>query len=305
MLSARNLYARYGDIVAVDGVSLEARAGEVVGLLGPNGAGKSTTMRMLSGALTPERGSVLIGREDCASAASSCRARTGYLPENNPLYHEFTVAEHLLISASLKGLDVETAASAISQNAADCGLVEILSRKTGELSKGFRQRVGLAAALLGDPRVLLLDEPTSGLDPNQAAEVRTLIRKLSPGRAIILSTHLLAEAQSCCDRLVIIHRGRIVIDGTPEELTGKAPSGMIRLRLEAKLSPETIREKLAGAGEVSVENSGPEMLVTVTPPSGRDIRREVAETASREGWPVLELAQERQSLEDYFRRLTQ
>lgn len=305
MLSAKELHARYGDVTALDGVSLEANTGTVVGLLGPNGAGKSTTMRILAGAMTPEKGSVSIGREDCETHPEACRALVGYLPENNPLYQEFTVAEHLFISASMKGMDPESAAADIAKNVSDCGLGEVLSRKTRELSKGFRQRVGLAAALLGDPRVLLLDEPTSGLDPNQAMEVRALIRAISPGRAIILSTHLLAEAQACCDRLVIINRGKVAAEGTPEELTGKASSGTVKLRLEAKLQPEALMDKLRNFGEVSVENAGTEILVAVTPPSGGDIRREVAETAAREGWPVLEIAQERQSLEDYFRRLTQ
>lgn len=304
MLTARNLHARYGETVAVSGVSLDAPAGAVVGMLGPNGAGKSTTMRMLAGVINPERGEITIGHMKCADNPSACRAVTGYLPENNPLYHEFTVAEHLILSAGLKGLEGEAAAMSIAKAVADCGLASVLSRRTGELSKGFRQRTGLAAALLGDPKVLLLDEPTSGLDPNQAAEVRALIKALSPGKAIILSTHLLAEAQTCCDSLVIIHKGKVAASGTLADLNREAAGSTVTLKLQAYITLETLKDKLRGMGEISAQTTDGETTASIIPPSGKDIRRDVSAIAAREGWPLLEIRQEQQSLEDYFRRLT-
>ena len=222
MIHAEHLTKRYGPTLAVDDVSLHVGTGEVVGFLGPNGAGKSTTIRMLTGALPPTSGSASLAGHDALTDAAAARRHLGYLPESNALYPEMRVDEYLHFVGRLHAMPRGKRRERIGYTTDRCGLSQLRRRTIGRLSKGNRQRVGLAAALLHDPAVLILDEPTSGLDPNQITHIRDLIRELGGSHTVLLSTHLLPEAQRVSDRLIVIARGRIVAEGTPEELRWQA-----------------------------------------------------------------------------------
>ena len=219
LVTARALSRRYGWRVAVAAVSFELPRGQVVGLLGPNGAGKTSLLRMMSGCLAPSSGQLRIAGHDLAEAPAPARAAIGFLPERCPLYEELTVAEYLAFCAAVRGIARARVGAAVTGAMARCGLTDCRHRLIRNLSHGYRQRVGLAQAIVHGPRVLLLDEPTAGLDPIQIQEVRGLLRELSPGCCIVLSTHVLAEAQALCDRVLIIHRGRLRLDRTLSGLT--------------------------------------------------------------------------------------
>ncbi|MBW1878394.1 MAG: ABC transporter ATP-binding protein [Deltaproteobacteria bacterium] len=218
MIEARGLSKRFGEVQAVDRLDLEVRPGEVVGLLGPNGAGKTTTLRMLATWMRPDAGVIRVANLDALEDPLGVRARIGYLPEGAPLYGDLTVRQHLVHVGRLRGLGGDPLRKALRQAGEQFELDEVAGRPVGLLSKGFRQRVGLAVALLHEPEVVLLDEPTAGLDPNQVAEIRTLIRSLGATRTVVMSTHVLREAEAVCDRLVIVHHGKVRAAGTAEEL---------------------------------------------------------------------------------------
>ena len=209
---------RYGPVTAVDGISFEVAAGQVVGFLGPNGAGKTTTLRILAGCLRPTSGKVAVAGQDAAADAVDSRALIGYLPENNPLYEDMEVCEYLRWCAGARGLSAADTSRAIARAVERCGLSEVAGRAIGELSKGYRQRVGLAAAIVHDPPVLLLDEPTAGLDPNQAVEIRRLIVELGREKAVLFSSHILPEVKAACSRALVIHKGKIAAEVPQEEL---------------------------------------------------------------------------------------
>jgi len=219
MIEVRNLTKRYGDIVAVEDVSFSAAKGQILGFLGPNGAGKTTTMRVITGFLPATSGTVRVAGFDIFENAHEVRKRIGYLPENPPLYDDMSVAAYLSFVARIKGVGRAEAPEAVARVAERCGLKDVVRRTLGNLSKGFRQRVGLAQALIHDPSVLVLDEPTIGLDPKQIIDIRGLIRDLSGERTVILSTHILPEVAQLCTKVVIIDRGRIAVEGPIEELT--------------------------------------------------------------------------------------
>ena len=306
MIQAENLVRRYGSTVAVDGISFEIPAREVVG---PNGAGKTTTLRVLTGYLYPSDGKVTIAGMDVSERPLDCRRAIGYLPENNPLYEEMEVAEYLEWCARVRGVEPGRRAAAVKSAVGRCGLAQVVGRDIGQLSKGFRQRVGLAAAILHDPPILLLDEPTSGLDPNQAAEVRSLIAELRQEKTVLLSSHILSEVKASCDRVIIIHKGRIVAQGSPSALEAGASSAQ-RVRLLLKDSPETedagqALADLPGITGVEQERLGGELsfLISASQESG-DLRAAVFELAAARRWPLLELYGEGASLEEVFRSLT-
>jgi ABC-2 type transport system ATP-binding protein len=250
VIEARGLSKRFGEVQAVDRLDLEVRPGEVVGLLGPNGAGKTTTLRMLATWLRPDAGTVRVANLDAFEDPLGVRAHIGYLPEGAPLYGELTVRQHLVHVGRLHGLRGDRLRKALRQAGEQFRLDEVAGRPVGLLSKGFRQRVALAVALLHEPEVVLLDEPTAGLDPNQVAEIRTLIRSLGTARTVILSTHVLREAEAVCDRLVIIHQGAVRAAGTAEELQrryGTVPGEAVP---EAGASGlEDVFRRVTGAGE--------------------------------------------------------
>ena len=220
MLAVRSLAKRFGDVVALQDVSFEVARGEIVGFLGPNGAGKTTTLRILSTYLTPDAGTATVGGHDSAHEPMAVRRKLGYLPEHPPLYLDHTVREYLGFCAALRGVPRRRRAAAVDGAVARCGLTEVRDRLLGNLSKGFRQRAGLAQALVHGPEVLILDEPTVGLDPQQIREIRELIRALAGEHTVLLSTHILPEVAAVCGRVVIVHRGRVVADAPVTELTG-------------------------------------------------------------------------------------
>lgn len=296
---------RFGGIAAVDQVSFQVDRGQVVGFLGPNGAGKSTTMRMITQFIEPDAGSIRLDGVPIAEAGRDAKRRIGYLPENNPLYAEMLVSEYLDFVGRLRKLPGPSRRSAIQEAVAAAGLETVFHRPVGELSKGFRQRVGLAAAILHRPDLLILDEPTEGLDPNQRVEIRRLIGELGRERTVLLSTHVLSEIQFTCTRLLIINRGRIAADGPVDELVDRV-KGVARIAVEA--AGAGVAERLAalpGVGTVEPrEASEGRARVVVTSAAGEDLRPHIFALAKAQGWTLFELHQEAGSLEDLFRELT-
>ena len=307
MIELNQLTKRYGSTTALDHVSLAIQPGEIVGLLGPNGAGKTTMIKMITGYLPPTSGSARVANLDVQDNSLDVRGRIGYLPESNPLYEDLAVYESLQWTARLRQMPSETIPPAIAHVVQVCGLSSVVGKDVSQLSKGFRQRLGLAQAILHDPEILILDEPTSGLDPNQQLEVRRLIQTLKQKKTVLLSTHMLSEARSACDRVLIIHQGRIVADGTPDSLGQQAAQGS-RLRVELKAPADQAEQALArlpGVDRVSLERRTADgAVLAVDSPGGSDLREAVFELAVQNHWPILGMNQETLSLEDVFRQLT-
>jgi ABC-2 type transport system ATP-binding protein len=302
MIEAQNLGRRYGDFVAVHGVSFSIREGEIVGILGPNGAGKTTTIRMITGFLPPSSGRVTVGGKDLFSEPGAARRDLGYLPENVAIYPEMRVSEYLAYRAALEGMSRAEAKAAIPRTLERCLLADVGHQIVGTLSKGYRQRVGLAAAILHNPKVLVLDEPTVGLDPKQIIAIRELIRELGRSHTLLLSTHILPEVELLCSRVLIIDRGRVIAEGTPQELRERW-RGNVRLRIQLEGQPAAADEALAGLPSVArVSREGERFVVEHDP--AHDLRAEVFRLAVARGWTLLELAEARASLEDIFVRLT-
>ncbi|HEX5386929.1 MAG TPA: ATP-binding cassette domain-containing protein [Gemmatimonadales bacterium] len=309
LLALDRVSKHFGAIAAVDEVSFEVDRGQVVGFLGPNGAGKSTTMRMITQFLEPDAGSIRLDGIPLDEAGRAAKRRIGYLPENNPLYAEMLVSEYLDFVGRLRALDGPERRSAIDESVAATGLEPVFHRPIGELSKGFRQRVGLAAAILHRPDLLILDEPTEGLDPNQRVEIRRLIGELGRERTVLLSTHVLPELRYTCSRLLIINQGRLVADGPMDDLVARA-KGAARIAVEAAGDGAAAHfaEKIAALpGVAAVEPHEPvegRARVTVTASAAEDLRPRIFDLTKAEGWTLFELHQEAGSLEDLFRELT-
>jgi ABC-2 type transport system ATP-binding protein len=305
MIRARGLSRKFGTFLAVDSLDFHLPRGQVTGFLGPNGAGKTTTIRMLTGFLPPTAGRAAVDGLDVVSDSLAVRRRIGYLPEAAPLYGEMRVREYLGYRARLFGLPRARRGAAIDQAAERCWLAEVLRRPIGQLSKGYRQRVGLAAAMLHDPPVLILDEPTVGLDPAQIRAMRSLVRELAGDRTILLSTHLLPEAELTCDRLLLIARGRIRAQGRLEELQGDE-AGRRRHTVEtADADAAAALRRVPGVTEVSeVSTDGRwRRLSVVAAPEAGDLREAIAECLAAAGAPVRELSRESSSLEHTFIRM--
>jgi ABC-2 type transport system ATP-binding protein len=307
MIEVRDLTKDYGPVRALRGVSFSVPAGQVVGFLGPNGAGKTTTMKVLTGYLMPTSGTASIGGFDVTVDPVECQRRTGYLPEGNPLYTELRVAEALGFAAEMHGLRGAQRDRAVGRAVAEVGLGEMERRPIGELSKGYRQRVGLAQALLHEPAVLILDEPTSGLDPNQQQEMRALIRELGSERTVILSTHVLSEVETVCDRALIVHEGRLVADGTVEDIRARA-HGRPAVLAVVRGTPDQATAAFAGLpGKIEVaplpEDSG-YCRVRVEGTSDREVCEMVAARAAQRGLPLSALGPDVRSLESVFADLT-
>ena len=304
MISVAGVTKRYGPIVAVDDASFEVNRGEVVGFLGPNGAGKTTTMRMLTGTLQPDEGTILFDGAPIADHLTEAKSRVGYLPEANPLYDDMLVCEFLEYVARLRGMDPGAARPAISDAVDETGLEEVFFRPIGEISKGFRQRTGMAGAILHQPEILVLDEPTEGLDPNQRVEIRKLVNSLGSERTVILSTHVMQEVEAVCDRLLIISKGSIAADGTVAELMD-AGRGISRYTVEA--AGEGVAEALCGlpgvADHVATAVDG-RVRVSLEATGDGELRPEIFRMATERGWVLWELRRERATLEQVFRELT-
>ena len=305
MINAQRITRRYGDFTAVDDVSFSVGEEEIVGILGPNGAGKTTTIRMVTGFLPPSQGKVTVGERDLFADPQAARREIGYLPENVSLYSEMRVREYLVYRGRLEGMSGAQARQAMGEVLESCLLGDVADQIIGTLSKGYRQRVGLAAAILHRPRVLVLDEPTVGLDPKQIVAIRELIRELGRQHTILLSTHILPEVELLCDRVLIIDRGSIVAEGTPEELR-RQWVGNTHVRLLLKGAVVGAAERLGalpGAQSVEGEIDGDTRLV-IECAHGEDLREAVFRTAVDESWVVLELLRQSATLEDVFVRLT-
>jgi ABC-2 type transport system ATP-binding protein len=305
MIEAQSLSRRYGDFTAVDGISFSVNDGEILGMLGPNGAGKTTTIRMITGFLPPTAGRVTVAGKDLFESPREARRQVGYLPENVSLYPEMRVSEYLAYRARLEGLARAEARQAIASVIARCLLEEVRDQIIATLSKGYRQRVGLATAILHNPRVLVLDEPTVGLDPKQIIAIRELIRQLGREHTLLLSTHILPEVELLCDRVVIIDRGKIVAEGTPESLRESA-MGNPGVRVVLKDGADGADEALAAIpGVLQVRPGTGDGAWLLECERGGDPREAVFRTAVERGWVLLELARERgATLEDIFVRLT-
>ena len=309
MIRVENLTKDYGTFRAVDKVTFNVRKGEVLGFLGPNGAGKSTTMKMLTCFLAPSAGTAQVAGHDVFDQSLEVRKRLGYLPEDTPLYRDMTVREYLEFAAEMRGMDPSRRTARIKEVGGRCGLSDVAGKLVGELSKGFRQRVGLAQAILHDPDILVLDEPTSGLDPNQIVEIRRLIKELGEEKTVILSTHILPEVQATCSRILIISGGKLVADDTPEALRAREKGSRYRLLVESNgVSQDAIRDKLATIhGVARCERLATEAgahAFALDAGTTDDLRRSIFRAAVDNHWPLLELVRESVSLEDVFRHLT-
>ena len=303
LLSLERVTKRFDGIVAVDDVSFTIDRGQVVGFLGPNGAGKSTTMRMITQYFEPDGGSIRFDGTPLAEAGTAAKRRIGFLPENNPLYGEMLVVEYLDFVARLRELDGADRRRAIDEAVASTAIESVYNRPISELSKGFRQRVGLAAAILHRPDLLVLDEPTEGLDPNQRVEIRQLISHLGRERTVILSTHVLGEVQYTCSRLLIINRGKIVADDAVDRLLTRAKTG-VRISVEATGSGvEAELGRIADVKSVEAQDAqnGRQRFTVV---AANDVRADIFTLAKTRGWTLFELHQESGNLEELFRELT-
>ncbi len=298
----------FNGVRAVDGVSFSIDRGEVVGFLGPNGAGKTTTMRLITQALEPDAGTIEIGGAPVSQSSAESRRRIGYLQETNPLYQEMLVGEFLTFMARLRGIEEGRIPDRIDPAVDQTGISEVYYRPIGHLSKGFRQRVGLAQAILSEPDILILDEPTEGLDPNQRVEIRKLITRLGADHTVLLSTHVMQEVQAVCDRLLIIHQGRIIADGGVDSLLSGDGSG-VRVTVEIDAQPGTLRSALEGLPSVSRVGDAPDPgerpRLVVFGAGSADPRPEIFELARDRGWTLWEMRLEKEDLEQLFRDLTE
>lgn len=312
MIRCEKLSKSFGAAKAVQEISFKVHAGEILGFLGPNGAGKSTTMKMLTAYLTPTSGRAEVAGFDVFAKPLEVKKRIGYLPEDTPLYRDMTVLEYLDYVTELRAVTKSERRSRIKQVGEVTGVLDVLGKRIGELSRGYRQRVGLTQAMVHGPEILVLDEPTSGLDPNQIVEIRQLIRELGREKTVILSTHILSEVQATCNRVVIISDGRLVADGRPDELTSRERKSKYRLVLESPIgeafSLASVKDKLRtldGVRDLSEEPAEQGTVhFVVTSESDRDLRRELFRCAVDNSWPLLELDRRGASLEEVFSRLT-
>jgi ABC-2 type transport system ATP-binding protein len=293
----------YGVQKAVDNISFEVRTGEIVGFLGPNGAGKTTTMKMITQFISPDSGHITIGGKSIAR--NNLRGSIGYLPENNPLYDDMPVMDYLAFCGQLQGIAKSNIENRVKEMIVMCGLNEEKHKKIGELSKGYRQRVGLAQAMIHDPAILILDEPTTGLDPNQRVEIRELIKRLGMHKSVILSTHILPEVESTCDRILIINKGHIVANGTPEMLRAQA-TGKSILLVDIEGAPKVQVEHALRSlpGVTSLGTSADHKLLEIECLDGQQTARGVYNACVSNGWILLQMSPVETRLEDIFRNVT-
>jgi len=307
MIEVTDLTKRYAGRTAVAGISFAVNRGEIVGLLGPNGAGKSTTMRILSTFLPATSGTVRVAGYDVFHESAEVRRRIGFMPENNPLYLEMRVREYLKFRARLKGLGWARSRSRVDTVMEQCGLTDVRRRIIGQLSKGYRQRVGLADALVHEPELIILDEPTIGLDPNQIRSVRQLIKSLAGNHTVLISTHILPEAEMMCSRMLIMFDGKILAADTPENLQ-RVMAGSSQVIAEIAAPAEALRQAWLDIPEIEQFDvsaaEGEFQRCALTPREGHDLRPQIFELARQRGWPLRELTRSRHSLEDIYVQVT-
>lgn len=305
-IQIEGLSKKYGPQKAVDNISFEVRPGEVLGFLGPNGAGKSTTMKMITGYLSIGEGDVRIGGKSIRDYGDELKRHLGYLPENNPLYLDMPVIDYLKFCGALQGMTKPDVLARLKEMIHVCGLNAEKHKKIGELSKGYRQRVGLAQAMIHDPEILVLDEPTTGLDPNQIVEIRNLIRELGKAKTVVLSTHILPEVEATCDRILIINKGQIVANGTADTLRKQATGQeVIKLRIEDAKVEDIVDalHKMPTVDTVEVVDKELNRL-EVQSRTGSSSKREIFQLCVQKGWVLSELTPIETRLEDIFRNLT-
>lgn len=307
MIEVSNLTKRYAGRTAVHDISFTVARGEIVGLLGPNGAGKSTTMRVLSGFMPATSGTVKVAGLDVFHDSDALRQRIGYMPENNPLYPEMRVLEYLKFRARLKGLGWAKSRERVKKVMDQCGLKDVGRRVIGQLSKGYKQRVGLADALVAEPELIILDEPTIGLDPHQIRSVRALIKSLAGKHTVLISTHILPEVEMMCSRVLIMFGGHVLASDTPENLQRRMAGGS-QVIAEIAAPAAALRaacENLAEVEQFDVSPADGEFFrCALTPREGQDVRLAVAVMAQANGWPLRELTRSRHSLEDIYVQVT-
>jgi ABC-2 type transport system ATP-binding protein len=309
VIRVENLSKQYGERTAVDDISFAVERGEVIGFLGPNGAGKSTTLRMLTGYLTPNAGRIVIGGVDAVTDPVGARKLIGYLPESVPLYRELRVEEYLRFRARLKGVPRKQVKERVRVSLELANVSDVRDRIIGQLSKGYRSRVGLADALVADPPLLILDEPTAGLDPNQIRQVRDLIRGMSGSKTVLLSTHILPEVESTCGRVVIIHRGRLVGEGEPGRLRLASEGGQL-LTVEAHGERERVESVLRAVpgvravAEATILQPDPPIVRLKLETDAGEVAEAVFKAAAGANLTLRELRREQTSLEDVFTKLT-
>ncbi len=301
MIQVQNVSKRYGELVAVDNVSFHLERGDVLGFLGPNGAGKTTTMRIITGYMPPTKGNVYIADIDVFEDPQAAKSYIGYLPENPPLYEDMVVREYLDFVADIKQIPKKEKNNRIHYVMEKCGITDVSKRIIGHLSKGYRQRIGIAQALINDPEVLVLDEPTSGLDPMQIIEIRELIHGLSGERTVILSTHILPEVTMICSKVVIINKGKIVLEESLERLTNKM-DGVENILLKTRYCGEEIQDQIISLPNVSDIRLGLASELIIEQKKGADIREELSELVMRNGWGLLEMRPVTHDLEEVFLR---
>ncbi len=310
MIEVQNLTKYYKDFRAVNNISLSIRKGEILGLLGPNGAGKTTTLRMLTGYLRPSSGTITVKGFQMPEHAIQIKSLIGYLPESAPLYHNMLVYDYLDYVARIKGIaDKETRFDRFLQLSDLCGLSAIMDKPIGNLSKGLKQRVGLAHAMMTDPEILILDEPTSGLDPNQIVEIRDIIKNIGKEKTVVFSTHILSEAEATCDRIAIIHDGRVVADDTTSSLkAGMQQNALIHLSLKGAPEQEALTFLGAMGQGIDIKTIEPaeEGIVSfeIRSSENRDMRADLYLKIKETDWVIVQLSKETQALENIFRELT-
>lgn len=307
MIQVENITKKYGSFTAVDKIKFEIEEGEIVGFLGPNGAGKSTTMNMITGFIEPTSGKIIVDGYDISKKPKKAKRQIGYMPEGVPLYSDLTVKEFVTYMAELKGVHTKEKKTMVKKVIQETGLSEVQNQLTRNLSRGYKQRVSMAGALVSNPKVIILDEPTVGLDPKQVTEIRALIKELGKDHTVILSSHILSEVSQICNRVIIINKGKIVVVDTPENLEKKVVSGnAIYVTVEdPENKMDTIKEKLENVQEISLvaENEDKTKKYIITATEDVDLRKNVFETFAKEGITIFEMKKVDATLEDAFMKL--
>ncbi len=307
MISVSNLSKNYGNVKAVDSISFDLKDGEVVGFLGANGAGKTTTLKMITGYLVPTNGEIKVNGLDIVDNTSEIQEMIGYLPELNPLYTEMRVYDYLEFLGSIRNIKGSDFKQALSRVVDKCGLSGVVHKVIADCSKGYKQRIGLAAAMIHDPKILILDEPVTGLDPNQIVEIRSLIKSLGKEKLVFMSSHILQEIQATVDKIIIIDKGKIVANGSNEELMSDF-MGNVSLEMEVmkatKKSAQELQAKIPSVKFISMEKSGGVQKVNFEYPKDKDPREDIFKYAVKSKWVILKMMPQTTNLEDIFRNLT-